>query len=234
MADALQGARRIPFGALDAMPTPRVAGHAGAMVLGEVAGVRVLLQQGRGHLYEGRSPGEVVRSVRAVCELGCRTVVLTNAAGSLHADWPAGTLMRIVDHVDLQGRTALLQAERSSGHIYSDQLGETLDRCARERGSTLRRGVYAGVLGPSYETPAEIRMLRELGADAVGMSTVAEASAARACGAHVAGVSLITNLAAGLASSRLDHAEVLAAGRAAAVEFAALLLAAAPELAALG
>jgi purine-nucleoside phosphorylase len=231
-AERLEHAQRVPFADIDGLPQPHVAGHSGQLVLGELAGVRVLVQQGRVHLYEGWTAREVTRAVRAFCSLGCRGVVLTNAAGGLHPQWKPGTLMRIADHLDLQARTPLVPSERSSGAIYSAELGAALDRGAKERGIALERGVYAGLLGPSYETPAEIRMLRAIGADAVGMSTVAEALAARSAGARVAGVSLITNLAAGISPTRLDHAEVLAAGRAAAQEFCSLLEGCVPHLAA--
>jgi purine-nucleoside phosphorylase len=169
--------------------------------------------------------------VRAYARLGVRAVVLTNAAGSLRPEWPPGTLMRIVDHVDLQGRTPLGRAEAGAGSPYDAALGEGLERGAKEAGVRLVQGVYAAMLGPSYETPAEIRMLQKIGAGAVGMSTAAEALAAHAEGARVAAVSLITNLAAGLGSEPLTHEEVVAAGRAAAERFSALLEAATPHAA---
>lgn len=229
-AAALGGSRAVGYESLPGMPRSKIAGHAGRFVIGDVGGTRVLVQQGRAHLYEGWHPFEATRAVRAFAALGCRGVVLTNAAGGLHADWKPGTLARITDHLNMQGRTPLSMGERSSGPVYSESFGAALDRGARDSGLELRRGVYAGLLGPSYETPAEIRMLRGLGADLVGMSTVAEACAARACGMQVAALSLVTNHAAGIATQRLDHSEVLAAGEAAAAAISRLLSASVPHL----
>jgi purine-nucleoside phosphorylase len=168
--------------------------------------------------------------VRAFARLGCRAVILTNAAGGLRREWKPGTLVRITDHVNMQGQSAVMMSERSSGEIYSRALGEVLDRAASASGIAPERGVYAGLLGPSYETPAEIRMLRALGVDLVGMSTVAEACAAHASGMQVGALSLVTNHAAGTAPGKLDHAEVLAAGAAAAGRITKLLLEAVPRI----
>lgn len=229
-AEALTDKRCVGYEELEGMPRSGVVGHAGRFVIGSVAGVRVLVQQGRAHLYEGWSAQEATRAVRAFARLGCRTILLTNAAGALRPEWPAGTLVRISDHINMQGRSAVLASERSSGLIYSEKLGAALDRAAAEVGVRLERGVYCGLLGPSYETPAEIRMLAGLGADLVGMSTVAEASAAFASGMQVAGLSLVTNQAAGISPTRLAHEEVLAAGEAAAASITRLLLAAVPGI----
>jgi len=181
------------------------------------------VQQGRVHLYEGWSVQELTRLVRAFAALGVRALVLTNAAGGIRAGFGPGTLMRIRDHINLQGRAPLARAERGFGTPWDAQLGALLDGAAAQAGLALENGVYAGLFGPAYETPAEIRWLRSLGADAVGMSTVAEALAARACGMRVAGISCITNLAAGLAPGPLSHAEVLESGRRTAADFCALL-----------
>jgi purine-nucleoside phosphorylase len=229
-ADALEHPRAVPFGEIDGLPQSRVGGHAGRLVLGELAGKRVLAQQGRVHLYEGWSAREVARSIRAFAALGCRGFVLTNAAGGLRPEWKPGTLMAITDHLNMQGRTALVPSERGSANPYSPSMRAALMLGARERGLELAQGVYAGLLGPNYETPAEIRALRAMGADAVGMSTVIEAAVAFACGAQVAGISLISNHAAGIAPGKLDHADVLAAGRAAEQRFGGLLQASAPHL----
>jgi purine-nucleoside phosphorylase len=229
-AERLEYAVTIPFDELTAMPRSRVPGHAGRFVVGVLAKRRVIVQQGRVHLYEGQSPAQVTRAVRACAALGCRALVLTNAAGGLVPSWPPGTLMRITDHLNLQGRTALSGHERGTGTPWDTALGAALALAAQDAGVPLERGVYAAVLGPSYETPAEIRMLRRLGADAVGMSTVLEACAAHAAGLAVAGVSLITNPAAGLSPKKLEHADVVAAGERAAAEFCALLEAAVPRL----
>jgi purine-nucleoside phosphorylase len=230
-ADALQKPLVVSYEELEGMPRSSVAGHAGRFVLGEVDGVRVLVQQGRAHLYEGHNAHAAARAVRAFAKLGCRGVVLTNAAGSLRREWQPGTLVRLTDHINMQGKSAVRAAERSSGVIYSATFGAALDRAAEQSGLTLQHGVYCGLLGPSYETPAEICMLEKFGADLVGMSTVAEAAAAFAAGMQVAGISLVTNSAAGISPTKLDHNEVLAAGQAAAERITKLLQAAVPLLA---
>ncbi len=230
--DRVRGATTIPYDAIEGMPRSAVPGHAGKLVVGDVGGVRVVVQQGRVHLYEGWSAHEVTRAVRAFGSVGVRGLVLTNAAGGMRREWAPPTLMRITDHVNLQGRTPLLPGERVSGAAYDAELGAALDEAARASGVTLERGVYVGVLGPSYETPAEVRYLREFGADAVGMSTVCEAQAARAAGMRVAAISCITNFAAGLSPGPLNHAEVVDVGRQAARAFCDLLETAVPLLAA--
>ena len=232
-AASLTNARSVPYEEIDGMPRSTIVGHAGRFVLGEVSGVRVLVQQGRAHLYEGWSVHDATRAVRAFAKLGCHGLVVTNAAGGLKPEWKPGTLVRITDHINMQGRTAVFVRERSSGVIYGEAFGAALERGAADANVELQRGVYCGLLGPSYETPAEIRMLRKFGADLVGMSTVVEAAAARAAGMHVAGISLVTNQAAGISKTKLDHAEVLAAGEAAAGRITKLLLAAVPHLAAI-
>jgi purine-nucleoside phosphorylase len=229
-ADRIERPVAIPFADLEGMPRSIVAGHAGRAMVGDLGGVRVFVQQGRVHLYEGWSTREVTRSVRALARIGCRAIVLTNSAGGLHREWTPPTLMRITDHINLQGATSLAACEARRGSLYDDALGEALDRGARDAGVALERGVYAGLLGPSYETPAEIRMLVWMGADAVGMSTVCEAQAARAAGMRVAGVSCITNQAAGIGPRPPSHAEVLDAGTAVAGDFARLLECAIPHL----
>ncbi len=208
-AERLARARAVPAADLDGLPRGGVPGHAGRIVAGEIGGVR--------------SVQELTRLVRAFAALGVRALVLTNAAGGIRAGFGPGTLMRIRDHINLQGRAPLARAERGFGTPWDAQLGALLDGAAAQAGLALENGVYAGLFGPAYETPAEIRWLRSLGADAVGMSTVAEALAARACGMRVAGISCITNLAAGLAPGPLSHAEVLESGRRTAADFCALL-----------
>lgn len=230
-AERIENARALSYAELDGMPVSGVAGHAGKLVTGELGGARVLTLQGRVHLYEGWSVHDVTRAVRAVAALGCRRFVLTNAAGGIRPEWRPGLLMTIRDHINMQGRTPLARAESGFANPYDAELRELLHASAREQGLQLESGVYAGLLGPSYETPAEIRMLASMGADAVGMSTVAEALAAHACGARVAGISLITNQAAGISGERLSHEEVIAAGREAAGRFSELLARAAPLLA---
>lgn len=231
-AERLNDARVIPYAELDGMPRSSVPGHAGKLVVGTIGRERIVVQQGRVHLYEGWSASEVTRAVRAFAAIGVRGIVLTNAAGGVRETWKPGTLMRITDHLNLQGATPLQPRERAVGPVYCDELGAALDFGARDAQVELARGVYAGLLGPSYETPAEIRMLRWAGADAVGMSTVGEALAARACGLRVAAISCITNLAAGITGEKLSHEEVVATGKAVATRFCKLLEKSVPHLAA--
>ncbi len=230
-ADRIQKARVIPYGEIDGMPRSSVPGHAGKLVVGEIGGVRVVAQQGRVHLYEGWSADDVTRCVRAFARCGVSRIVLTNAAGGLHKDWPPGTLMRIRDHVNLQAVTPLAPSEAGVTTPWDFELGSVIDHAAQKRRIPLVRGVYAGLLGPSYETPAEIDMLAWVGVDAVGMSTVAEALAARASGLKVAGISCITNYAAGITKDVPNHEEVIEVGKRAAQSFSDLLEAATPELA---
>jgi purine-nucleoside phosphorylase len=229
-AERLADARTIPYADIEGMPQSAVPGHAGCLVTGTVAGKRVLVQQGRVHLYEGWSAHDVTLAVRAFAELGCKGVVLTNAAGGLRPEWKPGTLMRLTDHINLQGRSPLENAERGFGSPYDPALGAALEEGAEQAGFELTSGVYAALLGPTYETPAEVRMLRWMGADAVGMSTAAEALAAHAAGMRVAAVSCITNQAAGISGAALSHQEVIDTGRAVAQNFCALLERAVPHL----
>lgn len=229
-AERLQGARAIPYGDIDGMPASAVPGHAGRLVVGEVGGVRVLCQEGRVHLYEGWSAADVTRAVRAFAEIGCRGLVLTNAAGGMRPEWPPGTLMRVSDHVNRQWTSPLRADEAGLGSPYDASLGAALEEAAASAGVRLERGVYAGNLGPAYETPAEVRMLSTFGCDAVGMSTVCEALAGHAAGMRVAAISCITNHAAGISPQPLSHDEVIEVGRRAAGDFCALLEAAVPRL----
>lgn len=226
LAERVEDAEVVDYAELDAMPRSSVPGHAGKLVVGRLGGVRVVLQQGRVHLYEGFGFHEVVRAVRAFARLGVGKLVLTNAAGSLRLESPPGTLMRIEDHLDLQGKVRLARGEAALANPWDARLGAALDAAAREAGVQLARGVYAALLGPSYETPAEIRMLRRFGADAVGMSTVAEAQAAHAAGMRICGVSCLTNHAAGVTEAVPNHEEVVAEGRKASKRFCDLLEAA--------
>ncbi len=230
LAERVEDARVVDYAELAAMPRSSVPGHAGKLVVGRLAGVRVVLQQGRVHLYEGFGYHEATRAVRAFASLGIKKLVLTNAAGSLRLAWNPGTLMRIEDHLDLQGKVRLARKQAANGSPWDKRLGAALDAAARHADVALERGVYAALLGPSYETPAEIRMLRTFGADAVGMSTVAEAQAAWAAGMRVAGVSCLTNHAAGVTDSVPNHEEVVEEGRKASKRFCDLLEAAAPRL----
>ncbi len=229
-ADELEDGIAVAQTDVDGMPASRVPGHAGRFVFGTLGGRRVLVQQGRIHLYEGHSARAVTASVRAFAELGVPRLLLTNAAGGLVREWEPGTLVRITDHVNLQGATPLERGEAGRGCPYDAELGRALDRAARRAGIELRAGVYAANEGPAYETPAEVRAALWMGAHAVGMSTALEALAAHAAGIRVAAVSLVANLAAGLSDAPLSHAEVVEASRCAAGRFTALLRAAVPEL----
>ncbi len=231
IAAAFTRTQAISFAEVEGMPAAGVPGHAGRFLAGELGGVRVLLQEGRVHLYEGRSAEEVTRSVRAFARIGCGAVVLLNAAGSLRRDWKSPVLMRIEDHLNLTGASPLGRGKAGALRPYDEWLGEILHTSAEQASVPLEHGVYAGLAGPAYETPAEIRMLAWAGADAVGMSTVAEAQAARAAGLRVAAIACLTNHAAGIAPHPLSHAEVLTAARAVSSSLATLLSLALPRIA---
>jgi purine-nucleoside phosphorylase len=209
-------------------PAPTVVGHSPTISSLTVGTARVLVLQGRSHLYEGHDPSVVVHGVRAAVMAGCGVVMLTNAAGSLRRDHGPGTAVLVADHLNLTGRSPLTgpppPADLASRFVdLSDLYSARLRAVARTVDPALPEGVYAGLPGPQYETPAEIRMLQSLGADLVGMSTVLEAIAARHLGAEVLCLSLVTNLAAGLAATGLDHKEVVAAGADAAGALGGLL-----------
>jgi purine-nucleoside phosphorylase len=210
----------IPMVELPGFAAPGAPGHSGTVRSLELAGRRVLVLLGRVHGYEGRGVTQVVHAVRTACAAGAATVLLTNAAGGIGAELVVGQLVLISDHLNLTGASPLVGAR------FLDLVGAYSPRLrglAREIDPSLVEGVYAGLPGPHFETPAEIRMLRTLGADLVGMSTVLETIAARAEGAEVLGLSLVTNLAAGVTGEPLDHLEVLAAGRAGSVRMGGLL-----------
>ena len=210
----------IPMAELPGFTAPTAQGHRGQVLSTVVGRNRVLVLLGRIHGYEGHEPADVVHPVRAACAAGVRAVVLTNAAGGLRDDFAVGRPVLISDHLNLTGRTPLTGAQFVD---MVDAYSPRLRALARRADATLAEGVYAGLPGPQYETPAEIRMLRTLGADLVGMSTVHETIAARAAGAEVLGVSLVSNLAAGMTGMPISHAEVLAAGRRSATRMGALL-----------
>ncbi|HEX5099977.1 MAG TPA: purine-nucleoside phosphorylase, partial [Polyangiaceae bacterium] len=229
-ASALAGAVLVPYDEIPGFPSTRVSGHSGELVSGTVGGARVACLSGRVHLYEGHAPSRVVFGVRLLAALGCRAVFLTNAAGGIRADLAPGSLVLINDHLNLTGQSPLVGPEEPPFPRFPD-MTETYDRellalgrdAARELGISVGEGVYAGLLGPAYETPAEIRMLSTLGAHLVGMSTVHEAIALRHRGIRVGALSIVTNLAAGLGERPLDHAEVQAAGAAARQKVESLL-----------
>jgi purine-nucleoside phosphorylase len=220
LADEFEDAVAIPFAELPGWPAATAPGHVGRLLFGRLDGRPVVMLQGRLHLYEGHPPGLVVQPVLLMARLGARLVVITNAAGGLNPAYGAGTLMVIADHLNLTGRTPLLGPNADElgprfpdlTETYSRRLRDRLRAAAVAEQVTLEEGIYAGLLGPAYETPAEVRMLRRLGADAVGMSTVLEAIALRWAGVEVLGVSLVTNAAAGYTGAPLTHDEVLEAG----------------------
>ncbi len=215
-AESLEKKRVIPYAEITGMPVSNVIGHAGNLVMGEVAGMTVAAMQGRVHLYEGHSASEVVFGVRLMRHLGADTLIITNAAGGCGESLSPGDLMVIDDHINMTGTSCLLGPNEADlgerfpdmSEAYDRQLRVLADHVATQQGFSLAHGVYAGLLGPSYETPAEIRMLCRLGADAVGMSTVLEVIAAKHMGMRVLGVSCITNLAAGISATPLSHDEV--------------------------
>ena len=220
LADDLEDAVSIPFADLPGWPAATAPGHAGRLLLGRLAGRSVVMLQGRFHLYEGNDAGLVVQPVLLFGSLGARIVVLTNAAGGIDPAFGPGTLMIISDHLNLTGRSPLFgpnadelgERFQDLTDAWSPRLRAALRAAGSSEGVELAEGVYAGLLGPNYETPAEVRMLRTLGADAVGMSTVLECIAARWIGLEVCGVSLVTNAGAGYSGEPLSHEEVLAAG----------------------
>lgn len=230
-AERLADAKSVPFSEIPNFPQSSVVGHAGKLVCGKLGDIRVVAMAGRVHTYEGYEPRDVVFPIRVLARLGIRALVVTNAAGCVNANWEAGDLMRIADHINLTGRNPLVGHNDDTfgprfpdmSQAYDRQLAKALETAAEERGVKLRAGIYAGVLGPSYETPAEIRMLRTLGADAVGMSTVFEVIAAAHMGVPVAGISCLTNMAAGILDEPLTHAEVTATASRVRGEFIALL-----------
>jgi purine-nucleoside phosphorylase len=215
-ANALAEHIVIPYSELPSFPLSGVPGHAGRLVLGKLGGEDIVAMQGRVHYYEGYSPQYVAFPARVLCKLGIKALVVTNAAGGINTGFAVGDLMAITDHLNLAGYNPLVGPNDASlgprfpdlSRAYDPALLALLERAAAATNTPLRRGVYACLSGPSYETPAEIRMLRTLGADAVGMSTVPEVIAAAHMGVKVAGISCITNLAAGMSPQPLSHAEV--------------------------
>ena len=231
LADELEDPVAIPFSDLPGWPPATAPGHVGRLLLGRLGGTPVVMLQGRFHMYEGNDPGLVVQPVLLFRQLGARLVVLTNAAGGVNPAFGPGTLMLMTDHLNLTGRSPLLGPNADElgprfadmTDVWAPALRARLHAAAAAEGTELAEGVYAGLLGPSFETPAEVRMLRTLGADAVGMSTVLEAIAARWAGLEVCGVSLVTNAGAGYSGQPLTHEEVLAEGAVAGPRLARVL-----------
>ena len=230
-ASSLENALSIPYRDVPNWPDANVAGHEGRLVIGEIAGRHVAALSGRAHFYEGHDLRTVTFATRVLGVLGVKTLILTNAAGGINTALSPGNLMVIDDHINLLGSNPLVgpNDERFGvrfpdlTHVYSPRLRRVADDTAAAQGIGLRHGVYAACHGPSYETPAEVRYLRLIGADAVGMSTVPEAIVARHMGIEVLGISCITNFAAGVLPQPLDHAEVLETAQRVRLTFIALL-----------
>ena len=230
-ADSLADAIVAPYETLPHWPRSTVVGHAGRLVIGGLAGKRVAALSGRVHVYEGHPMATVVFAVRVMGRLGIRRLILTNAAGGINTGFGQGALMVIDDHLNLMGSNPLIGANDDRfgvrfpdmSEVYSKRLRALADEAARSAGVEVQHGVYVAVHGPSYETPAEIRAFRTMGADAVGMSTVPEAIAARHMGVEVLGISCITNMAAGVLDQPLVHDEVMETARRVKGSFIALL-----------
>lgn len=230
LGEQIENAVRIPFGEIPGFHSAAVEGHKGMFVAGELEGVPVVAMQGRFHLYEGHDASTAALPIRAMAALGAQTLIVSNAAGALNPAFSPGVLMIIDDHINFMFRNPLMGPVVSGdlrfpdmSRPYDDELQELAARIAKENDIPVTRGVYVAVLGPSYETPAEIRMFRTFGADAIGMSTVPEVIAARAMGVRVLGISLITNAAAGSTGEPLSHQEVIDAGIEASGRFTTLV-----------
>ena len=216
-ADTLEDAVRIPYADIPNFPVPTAPGHVGALVFGKKQGREVVVLQGRIHFYEGLSQQQITLPIRVLAAIGVKQLVLTNAAGGVNSGFKPGTLMMITDHINYSGANPLIGPNLDSfgprfpdvTDLYSASLRRAVKEAAENAGITLQEGVYMMFSGPNYETPAEVRMARIVGADAVGMSTVPEALVAGHCGMEVLGFSCITNIAAGLSDQKLDHSEVL-------------------------
>ena len=231
VADEVEDAKRVPYSDIPGFPPSTVKGHRGCLVFGKWGGNQVAILQGRAHLYEGYSATEVVRPLRTLVGLGAKTVIVTNAAGGISEELGVGSLMLLSDHLNLTGASPLIGPNEAElgprfpdmTRAYHPELRTLAHGVASKGGIQLREGIYAGVLGPAYETPAEIRMLGRMGADAVGMSTVLEVIAAVHMGARVLGISCITNRAAGLGSAPLRHEDVEQAAHAARTDLRAII-----------
>lgn len=215
-ADTLEDAVRIPYAQIPNFPVPSIPGHTGALVFGRKCGQEVVVMQGRIHYYEGLPQRQITLPIRVLAALGVKTVVLTNACGGVNLNFRPGDLMLISDHINLSGDNPLIGPNLDAfgprfpdmSDLYTASLRRAIKQAAEKEGIALQEGVYGMYSGPNYETPAEIRMYRTLGADTVGMSTVPEALVAGHCGLKVVGISCITNMAAGILPVKLSHAEV--------------------------
>jgi len=235
--EALDDRLEIPYTDIPGWPVPSVPGHAGKLIIGTVGGVRICVLSGRVHLYEGWTPQQVTFGIRVLGKLGMRTLIVTNAAGGINANYRRGLLVLITDHINLQGSNPLVGPNDDSlgprfpdmSRPYAPTLREKARAAAAALGIDLGEGVYAALLGPSFETPAEIRYLRTIGADLAGMSTVPEVIVANHMGLRVLGISTVTNMASGM-QHELSHQEVLEIGRASAGDLQRLLTALLPQL----
>jgi purine-nucleoside phosphorylase len=238
-SDELSDALRIPFTNIPFFPRSTAIGHAGQMVIGKAAGVPVAVMQGRVHLYEGYSADEITFPMRVFDCMNIRAVILTNAAGGINLEYRQGALVVLTDHINLQGHNPLVGPNDDRfgtrfpdmTYAYCKPYREIALAAAKKAGKIVYQGVYAAMLGPSYETPAEIRYLRTMGADLVGMSTVLEVIAARHMGIKVLAISCVTNMAAGIIDQPIKHEEVLETGKRVTAEFVALVHAVLPEMA---
>ncbi|MDE1154106.1 MAG: purine-nucleoside phosphorylase [Acidobacteriaceae bacterium] len=245
-AAQVENADVIPYEEIPGWPQSTVEGHSGKLVLGTIAGVPVAVMQGRVHAYEGYAMEEVVFPTRVLGLLGCKSLIVTNAAGGINTSYGEGALVNITDHINLTGRNAAIGANDARfavvdgaaqrffdmSNAYSPKLRALAKAEAAKQEIALHEGVYLAVLGPSYETPAEIRAFRTLGADLVGMSTVHEVIVARHMGIQVLGISLVTNMAAGVLDQEINHEEVMLLGKKLEPQFGSLVKALVPQVAA--
>ncbi|WDM20326.1 purine-nucleoside phosphorylase [Paenibacillus polymyxa] len=238
LADLIQDGISIPYQDIPHFPVSTVEGHEGELLLGTIEGRAVVMMKGRFHMYEGYGPQLTAFPVRVMKQLGIQSLLVTNAAGGVNTSYEAGDLMVISDHLNLTGQNPLIGPNDAGlgvrfpdmSEAYSRRLREVAKQTANQQGFSLQEGVYAGLLGPNYETPAEIVMLRTLGADAVGMSTVSEVIVARHAGIEVLGFSCITNMAAGILDQPLSHGEVMETAEKVREQFLKLVLAIIPQM----
>lgn len=238
-AQELNSPVSIPYGEIPGWPVSTAVGHVGQLVFGQIGGVDIVVMAGRAHLYEGYTQQQVTFGVRTLAQLGIRAIIFTNAAGGINLSYSPGSLVLISDHINLQGSNPLVGPNDDALGPRFPDMSEAYSRAfrtaAREEaqrlGITLAEGVYAGLLGPTYETPAEIRYLRAIGADLVGMSTVGEVIVANHMGLRCLGISTVTNMAAGVTDAKINHEEVLETGRAVRAKLTNLLKATIPRLA---
>lgn len=237
-ADELTHRVEIPYSEIPGWPRSTAIGHAGKLIFGRLAGIDLAVLSGRAHLYEGYSPARVTYALRVLHLLGVKSVVLTNAAGGINQEYQQGALVLIADHINLQGSSPLVGANEDDfgprfpdmSEAYSRRFRAIAKETAAELGIPLNEGIYAAMLGPSYETPAEIRYLRTIGADLVGMSTVPEVIVANHMGMKVLAISCVTNMAAGILDQKINHEEVLETGRQVRETFVRLLTALIPRI----